>query len=206
MKLIWRARRARESRDERGATLIEAAIMLPLFFFLVFGILEFGFAFRNYLTVANGTREGARMATIVGNQADADFRILEGIESAMSAMNEDDIIRIVVWHASSSDDTVSSGCLDGVASNDLGEECNVYTPASFAVALDQFDCGGPGTAPDDSWCPANRKTATTGTFGPPDYVGITIQVEYDYITGLFPGDGMVFTDTTIMRIEPRSVA
>jgi hypothetical protein len=34
---------------------------------------------------------------------------------------------------------------------------------------------------------------------------VTIEVHYDYITGLFPGGGMTFTDTTIMRIEPRSV-
>ena len=196
-------RRAREG--ERGATLVEAAFLLPLFFFLVFGILEFGFGFRHYLTVANGTRDGARTATVAGNQTDADYLILQAIQRSMSAMPEDDIDRIVVWHASGPEATVPPGCLAGTPQADLGAECNVYAPVDFALADGEFDCAGPGSAADESWCPTTRKTATTGTYGPPDYIGITIEVSYDYITGLFPGGGMTFTDTTIMRIEPRSV-
>ena len=65
--------------------------------------------------------------------------------------------------------------------------------------------GGAGSAPDGNWCPTDRKVAVGGTNGPPDYIGVWIKVKYDYITGLFPGDGVTFTDTTVMRLEPRTV-
>jgi hypothetical protein len=81
----------------------------------------------------------------------------------------------------------------------------VYTPASFSLDASQFDCGGPGSAPDQNWCPIARKVAVSGPNGPPDYIGIWIKVKYDYITGLFPGGGVTFEDTTIMRLEPRTV-
>jgi Flp pilus assembly protein TadG len=196
--------RARKARGERGATLIEAVIMLPLFFFLIFGILEFGFAFRNYLTLANGTRDAARTGTTAGNVADADFRILEAVESSMSAMSQSDIERIVVFRATGPNDTAPALCRSGTAQTGA-DACNVYTTANFNNTASQFDCAGAGTAPDNFWCPVSRKVAVRGTNGPPDYIGIWIQVKYDYITGLFPGDGMTFTDTTIMRIEPRTV-
>jgi len=194
-------RRARDG--ERGAALIEAAILLPLFFMLVFGILEFGFAFRNYLTVANGTRDGARTGTTAGTVADSDHQVLQAIADSMSAMDQDDIEQIVVFRATGPDDTVPTSCtLLGSAGQSGADACNVYTPAQFSLAASQFDCGGPGTAPDDDWCPTDREVAVNG---PPDYLGVWIKVKYDYITGLFPGGGMTFTDTTIMRLEPRSI-
>jgi hypothetical protein len=202
---MLRASRARRARGERGATLIEAAIMLPLFFFLIFGILEFGFGFRNYLTLANGTRDGARTGTTAGNAASADYQILQAIRDSMSAMNEDDIEQIVIFHADGPEDTVPSTCTSAGASSNVGSECNVYTPADFDLDDDEFDCGGPGVAPDDGWCPTSRQVAVNPPHGPPDYIGVWIRVDYEYITGLFPGDGLTFEDTTIMRIEPQVI-
>lgn len=207
---MQRLRRARQ-RGERGATLVEAAFLLPLFFFLVFGILEFGFAFKDYLTLANATRDGARTGTTAGNQPNADYLILREIQAAASAMPDGSIERIVIFHAAGPESDVPAGCKAGTASSGSGTPdydgaCNVYTPSDFALDADEFDCGGPGSAPDGDWCPLVRKVAVTGSQGPPDYLGIWMEVRYDYITGLFPGGGMTFTDTTIMRIEPRIVS
>lgn len=178
--------------------------MLPLFFFMVFGILEFGFAFKDYLTLANGTRDGARTASTAGNQGDADYLILQGIQDAMSAMNDGSIERIVVFHAAGPESAVPSGCAAGTAQTGASA-CNVYTPDDFDLAATEFDCGGSGSAPDNFWCPTDRKVATAGTYGPPDYIGVWIRVNYDYITGLFPGGGLTFDDQTIIRIEPRTI-
>jgi hypothetical protein len=194
----------RAGNDERGAALIEGAIMLPLFFLLLFGLLEFGFAFRDYLTLANGTRDGARTASTAGAQSNADYLTLTGIQEAMDAMPESEIERIVIFKADGPTDTVPTSCAGGTAQSGT-EACNVYTTTSFDLAEDQFDCGGVGTAPDNFWCPTTRKTATAGANGPPDYLGVYIRVHYGYITGLFPGGGLTMDDTTIMRLEPRSV-
>jgi len=50
--------------DERGATLVEFALVAPLFFLLVFGIIEFGWAFGQNLDIRHGAREGARLVAV----------------------------------------------------------------------------------------------------------------------------------------------
>lgn len=49
-------------RQERGANLVEFAILAPLLILLVIGIVEFGWLFAENLDVKHGAREGARMA------------------------------------------------------------------------------------------------------------------------------------------------
>ena len=46
----------------------------PVFLLVVFGVLEFGVTFRDYLTVSNASQGGARAGAIAGNDPDADFR------------------------------------------------------------------------------------------------------------------------------------
>ena len=43
--------RQRKRGAERGSVLFEAAICAPIFFLVLFAVLEFGLAFRQYLTV-----------------------------------------------------------------------------------------------------------------------------------------------------------
>jgi Flp pilus assembly protein TadG len=47
-------------RSQRGANLVEAALVLPLLILLTFGIIELGHAYSVYQTITNGAREGAR--------------------------------------------------------------------------------------------------------------------------------------------------
>ena len=46
--------------NERGAALVEFAIVLPLLLLLAFGIIEFGFLLYNKAMLTNASREGAR--------------------------------------------------------------------------------------------------------------------------------------------------
>lgn len=69
----------RRFRGERGSVLVEAAFITPVLFFLMFSVLEFGMAFKDYLALANTSRDGARAASIVGNDTSADFEILQSI-------------------------------------------------------------------------------------------------------------------------------
>lgn len=60
-----RARRLRRAgRREDGAALVEFAFVAPLLFLLVFGIIEFGWGFLQYLDVRHGARETARLAAV----------------------------------------------------------------------------------------------------------------------------------------------
>ena len=59
-----RRRSAGSLRDERGAAAVEFAIVASIFFLLVFGIIDFGFAFHTWNGTANAAREGARRAAV----------------------------------------------------------------------------------------------------------------------------------------------
>jgi len=49
---------------DRGAELIEFAIVTPLLLLLVFGIADFGLMFQRYEVLTNAAREGARVAAL----------------------------------------------------------------------------------------------------------------------------------------------
>lgn len=53
-------------RSERGAELIEFALVLPLLLFIIMGLIDFGFLFQRFQVVTNAAREGARMAVLPG--------------------------------------------------------------------------------------------------------------------------------------------
>jgi Flp pilus assembly pilin Flp len=57
-------------RSERGASLIETALVLPLLLLLVGGIVDLGGAFNSYIMVTNASREGARYASKFPKDAD----------------------------------------------------------------------------------------------------------------------------------------
>src|SRR3954453_3454683 len=50
-------------RDQRGAALVEAAIIFIPLCIIVFGIIEYGFVFKDSLTLSSATRAGARAAS-----------------------------------------------------------------------------------------------------------------------------------------------
>jgi Flp pilus assembly protein TadG len=52
--------------SESGAQLIELALVLPVLLFVLAGILDMGFLFKDYQVVTNAAREGARMAALPG--------------------------------------------------------------------------------------------------------------------------------------------
>lgn len=57
---------ARRHKDG-GATLVEFAVVAPLLFLLLFGVVEFARVVHGFTTVWSAAREGARYATTVGD-------------------------------------------------------------------------------------------------------------------------------------------
>jgi Flp pilus assembly protein TadG len=60
---------------ERGATLVEFALVLPLLMLFIFGAIDFGWAFAQNINIRGAVREGARLAVVdAGVGADPDAR------------------------------------------------------------------------------------------------------------------------------------
>ena len=49
---------------ETGQSLVEFAMVLPLFLVLLFGLVDFGRAFYSWMVITNGAREGARAGAV----------------------------------------------------------------------------------------------------------------------------------------------
>lgn len=62
--------------SERGAELIEFAIVMPILLFIIAGIVDFGMMFRTWEAVTNASREGARVGVLPGyNTPDVQARV-----------------------------------------------------------------------------------------------------------------------------------
>ncbi len=190
--------RSRNRRNERGASLVEAALIAPLFLLIIFFILEMGLVFRNSLTTDNASREGARAASAKGNESDADYFVLRTVQHGLEAMGLEEVEYVVVFEASGPNSSLPDACKTGSVSN----LCNHYTVSDFFAELDDaagndtgnFRCG----TRDSSWCPTTRETSlSAGT----DYIGVHVATKHEYVTGMF-GSGMTLGETTILKVEP----
>jgi hypothetical protein len=68
--------------SERGAELIEFALILPMLLLIMLGIIDFGFMFQRYEVLTNAAREGARIAVLPGyTTADVQARVCAYVET-----------------------------------------------------------------------------------------------------------------------------
>ena len=86
--------------NERGASLVEFSLVLPILLVIVFGILEMGMAFRTTITVGSAAQEGARVASFKGNDIDADCVALESVISELGS-EVDQVSSIKVYRVDS---------------------------------------------------------------------------------------------------------
>lgn len=77
-------RRSRMGR-RRGTASVEFALVLPLLLGLLFGIIEFGFLFKDQLSIQQCAREGARVAAVGRLNSEVNSRIVTTATTLTSA-------------------------------------------------------------------------------------------------------------------------
>src|SRR5882757_7712935 len=70
-------------RDERGAAMVEFAMILPLLVLLTFGIIEFGVAFNASSSVSQSSRAGGRTAAIFSTDPQLEFNAAQAAATAL---------------------------------------------------------------------------------------------------------------------------
>jgi Flp pilus assembly protein TadG len=94
-------------REERGANLVEMALILPLLLLLLAGVVDIGRAYHTYITIINAAREGARygvnrpwdtsgIQTMVRNEAQNSNVNLSGATITVSNGGTGNPIRVTV--------------------------------------------------------------------------------------------------------------
>jgi hypothetical protein len=184
---------------ERGAALVEAAIVLPLVLLLVFGSIEFGFAFSEQGSLRGATRAGARAAAAVPKGEAATFAgaALGALDPTLDEVQSDEAIEIWLYEAVDPDGdgnferptTCASNCMryvhDGTTAVRAGG--NDWLPG------ERYACVPPGAGRDG-----------------PDRVGVWVRVVHQYVTGIplsvTLSDTVTLTANTIMTLEPDPTA
>jgi Flp pilus assembly protein TadG len=57
-------------KDERGQTMTEFAFVLPILLVVLFGIVQFGIIFNNYVTLTDAARAASRKGAVSRNSSD----------------------------------------------------------------------------------------------------------------------------------------
>lgn len=187
--------------DERGAAMVELAVMLMLLAIIAFGVVEFGSAWNRKLQVETAARSGARVGSSLGNTRLADYGLLQATRSALNDIGLDNVDYVIVFKSTATDGSLPSGC-DGSSPASQTGACNVYTGA-YLKTMSQADFTGTtsctGASPDRFWCPIGRQNVQSAN---PDYVGVKVKAKYVTITGVFHSPFTV-TASAVMRLEPK---
>ena len=195
-------RRIRERRrqGDRGAVLIEFALVAPVLILLVLGIFEFGNAWRQVGTIERATQAGGRTVSAQANGRYADYEALRAIDATMSGLSGMEVTRVVIYNATGGSGIVPPACLNASQSG----ICNRYTGSVLtSPSLASFP-GGSSASPscaggvDSAWCPVSR----VRTGGSPNRIGVHVTAEYTPVTGLIAGPTIEVTRYTVFQIEP----
>ena len=77
--------------DEQGQTMTEFAIVLPIFCLVLFGVIQFGILFNNYVTLTDAVRAGARKAAVSRNESDPVGITVTQVRNSASDLNLRDL-------------------------------------------------------------------------------------------------------------------
>ena len=199
---------------ERGQSLVEFAILLPLFMLMIVGMLEFGFVFNHNLTLEYATREGARTGAALSNGgsliqscgvavADPDPYIIEAVQRVVtspgSPVDVSAISQIKIFKANASTGNPVAGFIN--TWNNTGP--NSYTTPD-GTKLNFSPAGA------QAWPACSRLNSTPPPTGP-DSIGVSLAYTYSFITplaavaGFFGTPGastLAMTDRTVMALNP----
>ena len=179
----------RQPDNERGAALVEFAMVATLLLTLGFGTFEMGMAWSDSQLVTQAARSGARSSTQLGTNPAADSFTVESIEAALGDQGVN-LTRIVIFHATSADGSMSPACQSATPPG-IPNQCSVYAQTYF---------GTYGAWVDGAWTPTTRNNDVSSA----DHVGVSIEVERPLLTGFLGSTNLTMTDSAVMRIEPNA--
>jgi Flp pilus assembly protein TadG len=164
----------------RGQTLTEFALVVPVLFLLIMGVLDGAMLMFSVGTARYAAAEGSRVAATLGNAANTDAQVLSIIRSTVGTTQLFSVGEIDIYKLNQDQST-------GALTQDPSK-INRY-------ALD-------GTPLGPTPWPASGRNVGNGTS---DFIGVTINYTYTWKAGFFAPLGPVRTTAvSYVRLEPQS--
>ena len=179
---------------ESGAAAVEAAIVTPIVIVMLFGIIELGFLFKDYLAASNAVQAGVRIASAAPRNTTFAQSAADRVALSGGAMNLNDVQQLWIYK-------VAPACPTCALTNKpdgFTDFSNCTTCVKF-----QWDSGTRKfTKMSDGW-PASSQNACSTSTQRPDRIGVYIELKHDAFTGLI-FKTVTISEASIMSLEPIS--
>lgn len=182
-------RRRDRRRQQRGAVAVEAALITPVLIVLIFGMIDFGLLFKDYLAVTSASRAGVRIASAEPHQTGFAQDAADQVAREGRALESSNIEEVWVYKSQAN-------------GYPIGSSSTAVTGCSVCVKFHP-DANGNLIAYSTTWT-ANQQNACAGT-GTRDTVGVYVEYDHPATIGLF-FDTFTLKDHTVMALEPLTAA
>lgn len=185
------------SFGDRGASAVEAAIVTPIVMALLFGIIELGFVSKDYLAVAGAVRAGVRMASATPRNATFAQSAADRVATSGGAMNFKNVQQLWIYKVNPA--TATQSWQDKPIGFGDFSNCTTCVKFGWDTGLNKF------TPISDTWAASTQNACSaSSTGGPPDRIGVYIQLKHDAFTGLV-FNTLNISEASIMTLEPMPV-
>ena len=191
----WRAVRAAAARvalrhrrtdGQRGAVIVEFALVLPLLVSLTFGIVEFSSAYHASSTLSDATRAGGRVGSALATEPTYAQRVADAVAAALQTLPADEPQELWIYKANANGYPGTGNDFSTCAAR-----CIRYL---WQPATKSFDTASPQGG---GWAAGTHQVCNQ----PFDEIGVYVKMRHAFVTRLF-GTTVTLDDHAVFRFEP----
>ncbi|MGZ4598677.1 TadE/TadG family type IV pilus assembly protein [Oryzihumus sp.] len=174
-------------RRDKGAVAVEAALVTPFILLILFGILEFGMLFKDWLGLVSSVRGGVRMASAEPRTLTFAQDAANQVANGSTALDMTSVQKLWVYKADAQGYPLGGG--------------SAFTSCSTCVTF-RWDTGTHKFVPvTNTWAPMSQDACA----GETDSVGVYLEVRHQAFTGLF-FQTLTLGEHSVMALEPMPVS
>jgi Flp pilus assembly protein TadG len=194
-------RATRRASQAEGQSLVEFALVFPIFFVLLMGLIEFGLVFNALLSINFATRDASLIAAEAGNGPGSDCVILKKVEDSIGApSSKTQITQVQIYKANKNGDPQAGRI------NTYSRAGSTPCPA-VGLTVPYSLSGSAGYVEAQRCNTVNGCPTLPGSPTGVDTIGVKITYHYTWFTpmGSFIGLGIAdytMVESNAMRMEP----
>jgi TadE-like protein len=186
---MFRIGKAKRASGERGAALVETAILIPVVLIITFGLIEFSSAYQSSSTATAASRSAARTASAEALLPTFATDAAAAAATALKQVPADEPVEMWIYRANDKGYPGADG-LTGFST--CTTKCIKYNWLSATRAFDTANPAGGG------WPYTQQNACNQNNW---DSVGVYIKLNHKFLTRLF-GANITLSDHAVFRLEP----
>ncbi len=181
--------RRRGEAGERGAALVETAILIPVVILITFGLIEFSSAYQSSSTASSAARSAARTASAEAMLTNSATDAAPAAATALKIIPADVPVEMWVYKANAEGYPGSDG---NTSFSSCDSNCIKYDWVQGSRSFDTANPAGGG------WPASSHHACDQNNW---DSVGVFVKLDHKFLTKLF-GVNITLTDHAVFRLEP----